>query len=139
MAESLQLSVAECERLLQGGVVGRVAVCSPDGPHVIPINYRLLDGSLVFRTSPYSVLGTYGRDAHVGFEIDEIDPELEVGWSVLARGRAVAVTDPDEVNAIRRAWTAPPWAAGVRTLHLRLRWTELTGRRLVPATLASPT
>ncbi len=137
MAESLQLSTAECERLLREGVVARVAVCTPDGPHVVPVNYRVLEDSLVFRTSPYSVLGTYGRDAVLAVEVDSIDSELEVGWSVHARGRATVVTDPDEVVDIRRAWTAEPWAAGVRTLYVRLCWAELTGRRLAPVSLSS--
>jgi nitroimidazol reductase NimA-like FMN-containing flavoprotein (pyridoxamine 5'-phosphate oxidase superfamily) len=137
MAEPLPMTPAECEGLLRQSKVGRVAVCSPDGPHVFPVNYTLLDGTLVFRTSPYSVVGTHGRDALVALEIDEVDEEREGGWSVLARGRAVAVTDPDEVAAIRRAWAAPPWAAGMRTLYLRMSRPELTGRRLAPSTLAN--
>ena len=137
MAEPLPLTPAECEELLRRSQVGRVGVCAPDGPHVVPINYRMLDGALVFRTSPYSVVGTYGRDAVVALEIDEVDEAHEAGWSVLARGRAVAVTDPDEVAAIRDVWGSPPWAAGMRTLYLRMSRPDMTGRRLVPADLAS--
>jgi nitroimidazol reductase NimA-like FMN-containing flavoprotein (pyridoxamine 5'-phosphate oxidase superfamily) len=131
----LQLTAAECEDLLRAGRVGRVAVCTQDGPHVIPVNYTVMGASLVVRTTPYSVLGTYARDALVAVEIDHIDVETQSGWSVLVRGRAVPVVDPDEVAEIRRVWTEQPWAAGMRTLFLRLRWTELTGRRLTPSSL----
>src|SRR4051812_30448727 len=127
MAEALPLTATECEELLRQAQVGRVAVCAPDGPHVVPVNYRLLDDALVFRTSPYSVVGTHGRDAAVALEVDEVDEAHEAGWSVLARGRAVAVTDPDEVAAIRAVWSSPPWAAGMRTLYLRVSRPELTG------------
>jgi nitroimidazol reductase NimA-like FMN-containing flavoprotein (pyridoxamine 5'-phosphate oxidase superfamily) len=137
MAEALPLTATECEELLRQSQVGRVAVCSPDGPHVVPVNYVLLDQALVFRTSPYSVVGTHGRDAVVALEIDQVDEAHEAGWSVLARGRAVAVTDPDDVAAIRQAWSAPPWAAGMRTLYLRMARPELTGRRLAPTDLAT--
>jgi nitroimidazol reductase NimA-like FMN-containing flavoprotein (pyridoxamine 5'-phosphate oxidase superfamily) len=137
MAEPLPLTPAECAELLGRSKVGRVAVCSPDGPHVVPVNYAILDGALVFRTSPYTVVGTHGRDAVVALEIDEVDEEREAGWSVVARGRAVAVTDPDDVAAIRRAWSSPPWAAGMRTLYLRISRPEMTGRRLAPTTLTS--
>lgn len=137
MAEPLPMTPAECEALLRASQVGRVAVCSPDGPHVVPVNYVLVDGTVVFRTSPYSVVGTYGRDTTVALEIDHVDEASESGWSVVARGRAVAVTDPDDVAAIRRTWTTPPWAAGMRTLYLRMSRPELTGRRLAPTTLAS--
>jgi len=137
MTEPLPLTAAECEELLRTSEVGRVAVCSPDGPHIVPVNYKVDDGTLVFRTSPYSVVGTHARDAVIALEIDDVDVEHEAGWSVVARGRAVAVTDPDEVAAIRTAWGSPPWAAGTRTLYLRIGRPELTGRRLAPRTLAS--
>jgi len=29
-------------------------------------------------------------------------------------------------------WEPNAWAAGLRNLYLRVRWTELTGRRLGP-------
>ena len=108
MALSLDLSARECEDLLASGQVGRIGVCSPQGPHVIPVNYVVLDGAVVFRTSPYSVVGTYARDAQVAFEVDHVDVENRAGWSVLARGRAVIVSDAQEVVDIRRVWPSDP-------------------------------
>ncbi len=130
MHESLELSQADCETLLRSGVVGRLALSTPDGPHVIPINYSVVDDAIIVRTSPYSLLGTYGRDSRVAFEIDQLDYDDHSGWSVVARGRAAFVTDAAEIAHIKALWQPHPWAAGSREMHLRLRWDELSGRRL---------
>lgn len=130
MAESLELSVQECEDLLRAGVAGRIAVSTPGGPHIIPVNYSVVDGAIVVRTSPYSLLGTHGRNTVLAFEVDYVDHEQQHGWSVVARGRSEVVTDTDELEHIRAEWAPRPWAAGARNLYLRIPWSELTGRRL---------
>lgn len=130
MHEPLELTHAECETLLRSGVVGRLALSTPGGPHVIPVNYSVVDDAIIVRTSPYSLLGTYGRDSTLAFEIDQFDHEYHRGWSVVARGRAEFVTDAAELDHIRDVWQPHPWAAGARQMHLRLRWQELSGRRL---------
>lgn len=130
MAESFELSNEECESLLRAGVAGRIAVSTPDGPHIIPVNYSVVDSAIVVRTSPYSVLGTHGRNTVLAFEIDHFDHEQQHGWSVAARGRSEVVTDTDELEHIRATWAPRPWASGARNLYLRIRWNEVTGRRL---------
>ncbi len=130
MPESRDLSTSECETLLRAGVAGRVALVTPNGPHILPVNYSVVDGDVVIRTSPYSILGTYGRDTTLAFEVDQFDHTRQRGWSVVARGRAEAVHDTDEIERIRRVRDPRPWASGSRSLFLRLHWTELTGRQL---------
>jgi nitroimidazol reductase NimA-like FMN-containing flavoprotein (pyridoxamine 5'-phosphate oxidase superfamily) len=130
MAELYQLSPSECRALLADCQTGRVAVVAPDGPHVIPVNYAVVDESVVFRTSPFTVLATYGADARVAFEVDHTDDARRIGWSVEARGRASVVYDSAELAHIARVWEPVPWAGGERALHLRLRYDELTGRSL---------
>ncbi len=130
MPHSRPLSYSECNALLRSGVAGRLALSAPDGPHIVPLNYSVVDSAIVVRTSPYSVLGTHGRDTTVAFEVDSFDASNEQGWSVVARGRAEVVRDPAEIDHIRAVWEPRPWASGGRALLLRIRWTELTGRRL---------
>ena len=130
MAESRELGARECLTLLRSGVAGRIAMSTPTGPHIVPVNYSVVEDAIVVRTSPYSLLGTYGRETMLAFEIDGLDPAKERGWSVQARGRAETVTDRDDLAAIRTAAEPQPWAGGRRSLYLRLRWTELTGRKL---------
>jgi nitroimidazol reductase NimA-like FMN-containing flavoprotein (pyridoxamine 5'-phosphate oxidase superfamily) len=126
----IDLDRDECEALLRAGVAGRIAIATPTGPHIIPVNHSVVDGAIIVRTSPYSVLGSYGRDTTLAFEVDSFDEENERGWSVVARGRGDFVTDIDELEHIREVWAPRPWAGGSRTLYLRLRWTELSGRRV---------
>lgn len=126
----IDLDRAECERLLRAGIAGRIAVAAPDGPHIVPVNYSVVDDAIVVRTSPYSLLGSYGRGTTLAFEVDQFDYENQRGWSVVARGRGEFVTDIEELDHIREVWAPRPWAGGSRTLFLRLRWTELSGRRV---------
>jgi hypothetical protein len=130
VAETRELSTRQCEDLLRAGVAGRVALSTATGPHIVPVNYSVLDDSIIIRTSPYSLLGTYGRDTTLAFEIDSFDRGQERGWSVQARGRVEVVTSPTVLDRIRQGSEPKPWASGARTLFLAMRWTELSGRQL---------
>lgn len=124
------LSQSQSRALLSEGTVGRVAVVAPDGPHIIPVNYTMVDEAIIIRTSPYTVLATYGRDAVVALEADAIDRTTRSGWSVVARGRTEVVLDSREIQHIRQVSEPAPWADGTRNLYLRLRCSELSGRRI---------
>ena len=130
MGLTLDLPYATCRELLAAGVVGRVGVCTPVGPRIFPVNYAVFEESVVFRTLPNSLLGTYAWGSSLAFEVDHVDYENERGWSVLATGRGHRVNDPDALAGLRLAWDPHPWAAGDRHLLVRLDWEELTGRQL---------
>ncbi|MBL0749382.1 pyridoxamine 5'-phosphate oxidase family protein [Nocardioides baculatus] len=137
MPMSHDLSRDDCSRLLRAGVAGRVALATPDGPHIVPVNYALdiddMDGgqeSVLVRTTAYSLIGTYGRDAQLCFEVDQFDHELKRGWSVVVRGRASFVDDHEDLARIARSWQPRPWAEGQRNLVVRIPCTEVTGRQL---------
>ena len=134
MHTSQDLSRVDCARLLGAGLAGRVAIGTPTGPHIVPVNYvvdaRPGHESVLLRTTAYSLLGTYGRDALLCFEVDQFDYELERGWSVVVRGRAEFVDDQAELAEVARSWQPRPWAAGQRNLVVRIPWTEVTGRQL---------
>lgn len=130
MPDSRELSYSECEAFLRAGIAGRVAMSTPGGPQIVPVNYSVVDNAVILRTTPYSLLGTYGRDTTLAFEIDHFDPVNQRGWSVVARGRATVVQDPKDIAHIRSVWEPQPWASGARTLFVRIRWDELSGRQL---------
>jgi len=130
MGSLRELSVDECVELLSANVVGRAAICTPSGPHVVPVNYAVDGESIVFRTAPYSVLGTYGWAGDVAFEVDHIEPKEHTGWSLVAVGRGEMVEDLEEIEEIRWAHEPKPWADGPRPLFVRVRWREITGRRI---------
>ena len=130
MAELHVLSARECESLLRSHDVGRIAVSTPTGPHIVPVNYTVTQDAIIIRTSPYSVLGTYGRNTTLALEIDGFNHERKRGWSVQARGRGVPIEDYAEIARLREGPQSPPWAGGSRSQYIRLEWQELTGRRL---------
>ena len=129
MGTVMELGFEECAKLLSAGVVGRVALATPGGPHIVPVNYAVDEESVLIATSPYSVLGTYGRRSMVAFEVDGFDPVREEGWSVVVRGRAEPL-DPVELREVGERQASQPWAEGTRSLCLRIPWTEISGRRI---------
>lgn len=130
MAVLVELTQDECLERLRDATVGRVALCTPDGPRIVPVNYTVLGGTVVIRTAPYSMLGTYGRGAILALETDRLDEAEHLGWSVVVRGTAEMVEDHDDLERIRAEAEPHPWAGGHRNLYLRLRVRELTGRRV---------
>ena len=81
MNESIDLSPDECREFLSAGLVGRAAVCTPVGPHVVPVNYAVVDDCIVLRTSPYSILGSHVRGTTLALQRDQFDYRLRRGWS----------------------------------------------------------
>jgi hypothetical protein len=125
-----EMTYDECRERLLRGSVGRVALCTPSGPQIVPVNYVVDGQSIVFQTAPYTVLGTHGRGAQIAFEVDHTDDEDRSGWSVVAVGRCAAVESPVDVARYRTYGGPRPWAAGSRPLHLKLTWSGLTGRQV---------
>jgi nitroimidazol reductase NimA-like FMN-containing flavoprotein (pyridoxamine 5'-phosphate oxidase superfamily) len=130
MSDVEELSYAKCRELLGGGVFGRVAFCTTDGPRIFPVNYSVVGESIVFRTSPYGAVATHGWHSPIAFQVDHVDYADHKGWSVLAVGPPQRVEEAEELDLIKRTSDPRPWAGGSRPLYVRLEWTELTGRRL---------
>lgn len=126
------LSEQECLRLLRTHpvAVGRFGVTDEDGnPIIIPANYRLDGETVVVRTGVGSVLAERAGGHKVAFQVDEIDPAWQEGWSVLIQGTAVQVTDEDELERLRRL-PLRPWAPGEHPLYLQIVPSVVTGRRI---------
>ncbi|MFH9131430.1 helix-turn-helix domain-containing protein [Streptomyces griseoaurantiacus] len=124
-----ELSVRECRALLASHGVGRLAVSTASGPVVVPVNYTVVDGALVFRTAP-GTTPALAVGNRVAFEVDRVDEALSEGWSVLVRGNARAVTDPGSVRRLGERAVSGPWAGGKRELWVRVDPVEITGRRI---------
>ncbi len=125
-----ELSHEECVELLDTEVVGRVAVHTRLGTRIVPVNYSVVDDTIVWRITPNSELATHGPGVEGVFEVDHVDHDLRQGWSVIAYGVLEFVDDLQEVLSIRDADDPAPWAAGLRPMYMRLPYKELTGRRL---------
>ncbi|MFF3929915.1 DUF1918 domain-containing protein [Streptomyces hirsutus] len=123
----------ECRILLSTHGVGRVAVSASDGrPAVVPVNYDVVDDTIVFRTAPNSTPAA-AAGTEVAFEVDHMDEALRQGWSVLAVGPASVVTEPDAVRRLTGHAHTTPWPGGEREMWVSIRPAQLTGRRITPA------
>ncbi|MEU6809966.1 pyridoxamine 5'-phosphate oxidase family protein [Streptomyces sp. NPDC046831] len=122
----------ECRSLLSTHGVGRVALTTPDGPVVLPVNYEVVQDGLVFRTAPGTAPAA-AVGAEVAFEVDHVDDVMGQGWSVLVVGRAEDVTDPGTVRRLEEHARSDPWAGEGRTLWIHIRAARMTGRRITAA------
>jgi glyoxylase-like metal-dependent hydrolase (beta-lactamase superfamily II)/nitroimidazol reductase NimA-like FMN-containing flavoprotein (pyridoxamine 5'-phosphate oxidase superfamily) len=127
---------SECMRLLGGGRVGRLAYTGREGPTVLPIVYKLHEGSIVFHplqgtfTEQDLRTGIAHADYEVAFEIDQIDPDVRGGWAVLVVGSAHHVDTEAERASIIGAGADPwPWPEAEAVHLMRVRPLRITGRR----------
>lgn len=112
--------------------VGRLAFVADGFPVVLPVNYAVHRGRIVFRTSLGSKLDHVSRGEQVAFQVDEVDPTWRAGWSVLIQGTAEEVADLSEIAALQRI-RLQTWAAGRRDRYVRVEARNVTGREIVVA------
>lgn len=128
--ELVELGHDQCWALLGTHGVGRVAVTTPEGPAILPVNYLVTEGQIAFRTAPDAVPAE-AAGTETAFEVDHIDDAFSQGWSVLAVGGARAVTEEDAVSKLERQAYSAPWAGGDRELWIVLTPERVTGRRIL--------
>ncbi|MER6950840.1 pyridoxamine 5'-phosphate oxidase family protein [Nonomuraea sp. NPDC000554] len=128
------LDTDRCLRLIAPGGIGRVAFTGPNGPTVLPVNYKLHEGAVVFRTAHGGPMdkdlrtGLEGVDIKIGFEVDSIDEARHEGWSVMIQGPAHHVSEEELPKVIECGVT--PWAGGPRELYIRIVPHQITGHRV---------
>jgi nitroimidazol reductase NimA-like FMN-containing flavoprotein (pyridoxamine 5'-phosphate oxidase superfamily) len=129
------LDEAECLRLVSPGGIGRIAFSGRFGPTVLPVNYQLHEGTIVFRTAEDSPTdedlrtGIANAEYKVAFEIDDFSLTAREGWSVLVQGALHPVESEAERASVRESGVQP-WASGARDLYLRVIPSRITGRRI---------
>lgn len=125
------LDVAECWQLLDSAGVGRVAMAAAEGLVVVPVNFAVQDGEVVFRTTEGGLLGRaadWGRA--VAFQADHFDKQMRQGWSVLVRGQLRRADDQETPALVE---LVAPWARGERNVVGRVTPDAVSGRRIGPA------
>lgn len=125
------LSQEECIELLRSKTVGRLGLSASSLPFVLPVRYVVDRDRILMRTGQDTRMAAATSDAVVAFEVDEFDPTLDAGWSVLVQGfarevRGGADVDPD-AEQILRSWVGPMPA---RCFSIPME--VVTGQRLHP-------
>jgi nitroimidazol reductase NimA-like FMN-containing flavoprotein (pyridoxamine 5'-phosphate oxidase superfamily) len=131
MTSQRDMTEQECRQRLHAvsGGVGRLAVATPDGPMVWPVNFAFDGDAVFFRTSAHGELGRLEWGVDVAFEIDHIDERTREGWSVVVRGQAHIIDDPEEEDRLRSIGREPkPWADGLRRLYIQIPCRHITGK-----------
>lgn len=109
------LSPAQCLTLLRSVRVGRVGVSIEGLPAILPVNFLVLGGSIVFRSAPGAKLEAASGGAIVAFEADSYAADGAWGWSVLVRGAMSEITRDPAFQSTRvellRAWPFPEGGA----------------------------
>ena len=123
------LGEAECLQLLGREPIGRVALSAGALPVVLPVNYTLVDRTVVFASAPGLKVDAAQAGIVACIEVDGYDRWTHTGWSVLATGRLEEITDPQQLEWARRL-PLSPWALAEPDHYIRLPVELLSGRRV---------
>lgn len=124
------ISLGECVRLLESNEVGRIALCTEDGPRIYPVNYHWDGEAIVFRTAADSTIAA--NEGHrCAFEVDGSDLRERRGWSIVALGEPVVVNPDSYPETFKRLQRLAlyPYVEGSKDRWWRLVPAPLTGRR----------
>lgn len=124
--EGDELAPHRCWERLRGEAYGRLAVLDRDGPTIYPVNAVVEHGTIVFRTAAGSKLDAIRAEPRVAFEVDGVDDDTGLAWSVLVRGIARELTAIDDVGATELGLT--PWQAGDKPSYVRVEPDSISGR-----------
>ena len=92
------LTAEQCQEHLAAGGIGRIVLSTGSGPVAFPVNFVFTGGAVILRTSDAMTAKVSGV---VAFEVDHIDEAMSEGWSVLVRGHARLIEDPEERDCCR--------------------------------------
>jgi nitroimidazol reductase NimA-like FMN-containing flavoprotein (pyridoxamine 5'-phosphate oxidase superfamily) len=129
------LDEAECLRLIAPGGIGRIAYTGRFDLTVLPVNYKLHDGAIYFRSAEDSLTvqdlrtGIKDADYRVAFEVDDFDDSTREGWSVLIQGPAYHL-DGESERATALAIGLEVWPGGERDHFVRISPMRVSGRRI---------
>jgi nitroimidazol reductase NimA-like FMN-containing flavoprotein (pyridoxamine 5'-phosphate oxidase superfamily) len=125
-----ELGLHECEELLVSMPIGRVGFVHAGQPTILPVNFRYVDGEILFRTFDGEKFGAAQTNHRVAFEVDDWDAELRIGWSVLVKGRAETVVEWDKARAADDLGLDPWTGLHDHSPWVRIKPFEITGRRV---------
>jgi transcriptional regulator with XRE-family HTH domain len=121
------LTSEQCREHLAAGGIGRIVLSTGSGPIAVPVNFVFTGGAVILRTSDAMIAKVSGV---VAFEVDHIDEAMSGGWSVLLRGHARLIEDPEE-RAVAGRLDVEPWAGGTRLNVISIEPFDITGRVIV--------
>ena len=126
---STVITTVECKRLLalraKEWGVGRLGIATDQAPVVIPVNFTFHDDQILARVGAGFLSSTTAGHL-VAFEVDDVDTQAGIAWSVLVRGLATLIESPTEEEL---AAAAIPLVPEPGDMVLVIRPDTVSGRR----------
>jgi uncharacterized protein len=117
----------ECLHHLALVHVGRVGVHVQAMPAVMPVAFDVKGESVVFAVAPGSPLAGAVENSVVAFQVDNLEPAHQKGWTVMG----VGVAKHAHLDA-STAGTPVPWVEGEKEgQYLELEFELLTGHEVL--------
>ena len=124
------LEPQECLQLLRSVPLGRLVFTQGGLPAVRLVNFCIDGDTIVFASDDGEKYQAAERGDVVAFEVDEIDPERHLGWTVTSVGR-LSVVAPDDAASLEQLMPLHSWAPLRNRQLIRIGTESLTGRRLL--------
>lgn len=124
------LDRATCLDLLRTTHLGRIGLTSGALPLILPVNFRLVDEEIFFRTGVGTKLEAATRGTVVAFEVDDHNAFNHTGWSVVVTGTARDV-GAAEVEGRLRGTPLARWVPGPDGRTVAISTELISGRRIL--------
>ncbi len=124
------LTLAQCLTLLRSRPLGRLAYIDRGAPTVVPVNHLVDRSTVVLRTLSGGKLDAAIVNRPVAFQLDDHDPARGTGWSVVVRGNAELLDDPELIARYNDELESWAIAEGTEVAWIRIVADEFSGRRL---------
>jgi osmotically-inducible protein OsmY len=121
-----ELDPDACFELLGAEGVGRLGIRDASGVDIFPVNYRVHDSKVYFRSGPGVKMIRVAAAPEVAFEVDGHDAEWT--WSVVVKGEAQRLDDDAEIIASGIQEVAPAHPSD-KFNYVRIQPRQITGRR----------
>ena len=107
-------------------------------PEIVPLNYAVDRGTLICRHGGGEILSKVSHHDPCAFEVDALDEDSGIAWSVVLHGELELITGSELVETIDLALA--PLQPGRKPSFLRLVPQRVTGRRfeVVSGAVRSP-
>lgn len=125
-----ELDQAECEQLLTSTPIGRMGFDFAGTPVILPVNFRYVNGDIVFRTSTGRKLHAVAANKRVAFEVDQWDAWNRIGRSVLVVGEASEIQEWEQLQQAEDLGLHPWAETADDDRWVRITPERITGRRI---------
>jgi nitroimidazol reductase NimA-like FMN-containing flavoprotein (pyridoxamine 5'-phosphate oxidase superfamily) len=128
------LDLQQCWKRLGETSIGRLALIVEGRPDVFPVNYKVDQETLIFRTGNGTKFKALEADDHIALEADAVNAEFGTAWSVVVKGRAI-LSDSTTTTLDATGRALFPWQGVEKDHFVRIVPQTVSGRRYTLTTL----